>query len=213
MYLNDGTGTFSDVTETHLPFDNDHTLDGIFTDVDDDRDLDLVIGNFAGAPIRVYRNDGTGRFSNQTTEVLGQLYYRDALGIIAADLNGDQALDLYICDRHNPNIGNKDLFFLKIRNSTATKDLYAASSLFQLFPNPTEKRFTIALQSATINPQALHFQLLDANGKSVAALKPSAADQKQIQFQLDQRLSTGTYFVQITDKETAQLHYVKLVIT
>ena len=43
LYLNDGSGSFTDVTATHLPADGHCTLSLALGDVDGDDDLDIVV--------------------------------------------------------------------------------------------------------------------------------------------------------------------------
>ena len=57
LFSNDGDGVFSDVTPTHLPADSDHTIDAIFEDVDLDEDLDLIVCNVFGGPIKICENN------------------------------------------------------------------------------------------------------------------------------------------------------------
>ena len=108
LLLNDGTGIFSDATLTQLPVDHDHTIDGIFANVDDDDDLDIVVANVFGGPVKIYINDGAGTFSDESTEILGANYILDALGVIFSDLNADERSDLYVCDRNTGTL-QKDL--------------------------------------------------------------------------------------------------------
>lgn len=49
----------------------------------------------------------------ENNKFLDDEYVIDALGLIAADFNGDKQNDLYICDRFNPQANNKDILFLK----------------------------------------------------------------------------------------------------
>jgi len=147
LFVNDGNGVFSDATASNLPSDNDYTIDGIFEDIDLDEDLDLIICNIGGGPVKVYENDGNGIFTNNTIPILGQFYYRDALGVIANDFNGDGLNDLYICDRKNPNTNNKDL--LLIRNSIISSQVTPSiqEQDIKVFPNPGNDIFTIQMEN------------------------------------------------------------------
>ena len=68
---------------------------------------------FSLAHIKAYINDGKGHFTDETLKIMGKKYVRDALGVIAADLNGDGKKDVYICDRYNPALNRKDLLLLR----------------------------------------------------------------------------------------------------
>src|SRR5690606_24680677 len=61
LWRNLGGGRFVDVTSLALPTDGDLTTAAVAADVDGDGALDLVTGN-ATTPLRLYRNDGRGRF-------------------------------------------------------------------------------------------------------------------------------------------------------
>ncbi len=69
LYLNDGTGSYTEVTDTHLPKSSELTYTVSSGDVDGDGDIDLMFGGPAvplgGVPYLVY-NDGTGHFGNFT---------------------------------------------------------------------------------------------------------------------------------------------------
>jgi len=96
LFINDGTGVFTDETMARLGEEGGMTLDAKFGDLDRDNDLDLVLGN--GGSIEIYENDGTGRFTNVTQAALGESENLAGLNITLelADFNSDGKLDLFV---------------------------------------------------------------------------------------------------------------------
>ena len=193
LFQNDGTGHFTDITSTNLPVDNDLTIDAIFEDIDLDEDLDLIVCNVFGAPIKIYENDGNGNFTDHTQNVLGQNYFRDALGVIAEDLNGDGFRDLYICDRRTPNSSNKDLLLLRKQvSSTQEKTNKKHESL--IYPNPVKSYFYLNTNIANIDS----VKLFDHIGKYIATLNAEKQGQDKYLFHLnDLVIPAGTYLLDI----------------
>lgn len=113
LLLNDGQGKFTDAT-SQLPMDEDRSLDGDFIDLDGDGDLDIITSNingdgFGGAtPYRVYINDGTGNFSDQTSQILPPNALGRGLDAEFEDFNSDGKKDLFLCSR-----GSVDLLLLQ----------------------------------------------------------------------------------------------------
>ncbi len=173
LFVNDGTGVFSDVSMAQLPTDNDLTIDGIFEDIDQDGDLDLFVANVFGAHIKVYENNGSGFFGDSTSTVFGENYTRDALGVFAADFNGDDLNDVYICDRKMPNSNNKDL--LLIRNSIVNSqaNLSGIQNMdMTVTPNPGKDTFAIQLENDL--PEMI--LITNADGRLVKSIKTISAD-------------------------------------
>ncbi|MCI0588945.1 MAG: FG-GAP-like repeat-containing protein, partial [Planctomycetes bacterium] len=93
LYLNGGTGVFTDVTTTNLPALTDQTTAVALGDVDGDGDLDVFVGNDGQS--RLYRNGGLGVFTDLTATNLPAL--RDSTRAVAlGDADGDGDPDAFV---------------------------------------------------------------------------------------------------------------------
>ncbi|MHC5064351.1 MAG: FG-GAP repeat domain-containing protein [Planctomycetota bacterium] len=96
MYLNDGLGVFTDVSDSCMPADSENTWHLALADLDGDGFPDLIAGNGFidnGQPNRMYRNDGSGVFADATashivTEAVG------TIPVVLSDVDGDGDPDL-----------------------------------------------------------------------------------------------------------------------
>ena len=125
LYLNRGDGTFEDATDAvGLGGDRDWPTSAAFADLDNDGDLDLYVCHylawdehddrtcfdpddpavyacnpldFPSLPDHVFRNDN-GRFVDVSTEA--GINDRDGrgLGVVAADVDGDRLVDLFVAN-------------------------------------------------------------------------------------------------------------------
>ncbi|MFQ5349804.1 MAG: CRTAC1 family protein [Thermoanaerobaculia bacterium] len=122
LLRNNGDGAFADVTASSGSDDERWSVPASFVDYDRDGWLDLFVGNYldftfaghktcrtatgamdycgpeayVGVPNRLLRNRGDGSFVDVTTAAgLGRARSK-SLGVVAADLNGDRRLDLYV---------------------------------------------------------------------------------------------------------------------
>jgi hypothetical protein len=100
LYLNDGDGTFTDVSE-RLPqvLKDGYTYAGGFFDLDGDGDLDIYTVNDFGKnwPNHPLLNRGDGTFDDDLlTNATGMVLETTGMGLGVGDLNGDGLVDLVI---------------------------------------------------------------------------------------------------------------------
>lgn len=108
LLINDGNGVFSDASAAQLPpanpnFLEDISSEALFADLDGDGDLDIIISNenpfnpdpLGGGQNRIWLNDGTGNFSDDTAARLPQLTDQSS-GHAIADIDEDGDLDLVV---------------------------------------------------------------------------------------------------------------------
>jgi hypothetical protein len=101
LYLNDGSGLFSDVTLTNLPEDDDDSRDVALGDVDGDGDLDAIFANRLSRN-RLYVNDGSGVFWDASlSQFPGD--GGNTRGVIMGDVDGDGDLDVVFANKDGQN--------------------------------------------------------------------------------------------------------------
>jgi hypothetical protein len=129
LFRNVGDGTFVDVTTTSGIGNPRWSVSASFVDIDRDGWLDLYVGNYLDhsvaerirctgrtgkrdycgprsytpVPDRLYRNRGDGTFADVTAEAQVTGVDGSALGVVAADFNGDGWADIYVANDGEPN--------------------------------------------------------------------------------------------------------------
>ena len=124
LYHNKGNGSFQDVTATAEVDDPRWSTAAAFLDYDRDGDLDLFVLNYvdftvagnkpcfspAGerdyctpkayrpVPARLFRNDGSGHFTDVSASSGIAASYGPGLGVMCADFDGDGWLDIYVAN-------------------------------------------------------------------------------------------------------------------
>ena len=102
FYLSDDAGGYIDHYYTSFAVDNLTGMGSIFFDSDNDGDVDLYLLHDAYQPNRLYINDGTGVFSNQSFP-LGAAHSGEGMGVDIADINHDGWMDVYITNNFDGN--------------------------------------------------------------------------------------------------------------
>lgn len=109
IFIQNKAGRFSALAQSAFAADKYfETTTSVFTDIDGDRDMDLLLGaggNQAkpGSPylyVRLYKNDGKGNFSRDTTTL--PKVSVNASVITMCDINGDGKQDIFIGARCVP---------------------------------------------------------------------------------------------------------------
>jgi hypothetical protein len=112
LYRNLGNWKFEDITSAAgVACPNQDSTGAAFSDVDGDGDLDLLVTGL-GAGLRIFQNDGRGKFTERTAEA-GVQGKTGGTSMALADVDGDGDLDLYLVN-YRPNT-LKDIFDAKFR--------------------------------------------------------------------------------------------------
>jgi len=127
LWRNNGDGTFADVTAATGADDPRWSVSVSFADYDGDGWLDLFISNYAvysvetdiacfdtvrdycnpltypAAPDKLLRNNGDGTFADVSESSGIAAHFGRALGVVAADFNGDAQTDFYVANDGSAN--------------------------------------------------------------------------------------------------------------
>ncbi len=134
LYLNQGGPSFDFVDQRHargIVYD-EGDINGQFGDIDDDMDLDLVVGSLYGGHYdKLYRNDGD-HFTDVTYEAGVAVHQAATVGFADFDEDGD--LDLFVHGSDVPQVhvftnrvGNKNHWVeLKLQGTSSNRDAIGA---------------------------------------------------------------------------------------
>jgi len=92
LLLNNGDNTFKDITDDAGMRYTHNTFQGVFVDMDDDMELDLVVAHDTGQ-VKTWKNLGNLKFKdmpNPTTDVYGY-----PMGVAVADYDNDGRVDFF----------------------------------------------------------------------------------------------------------------------
>ncbi len=138
VFLNDAKGFFTENTANALPLLNDTSSDVKLFDFNYDRHPDIIFANsvpnpmgpaggghpLAPAPNIIYLNDGTGTFTDSSSEFLPE-NNGISFDIEIADINGDRLEDILVS---NANDGEEQLYFREITPPTQLEKIIPFTS-------------------------------------------------------------------------------------
>ena len=102
VLLNTGNGNFTR-QKTFSTGSNSKPVSVAAFDINDDNTLDIIVANSGANSIGVLLNTGNGTFTTQTTYSTGS--YSAPTSVAAADVNGDNKLDIIVANNGTNNIG------------------------------------------------------------------------------------------------------------
>ena len=95
LYRNNGDGTFTDATtETGTAAQGGRSMQAIFSDFDNDNDMDLYVANDT-TENHIYRNEGDGTFTDISAASWAANPH-GSMGLAAGDYDADGDIDLFI---------------------------------------------------------------------------------------------------------------------
>lgn len=102
LYLNHGASelSFSNYTAEAGLKDTRHCMGVVFFDMDNDGDEDLYVTHDANIPNTLYKNDGTGHFT-EMGQAAGVDFRGFGMGVDAGDLDNDGDFDLYVTNLYD----------------------------------------------------------------------------------------------------------------
>jgi hypothetical protein len=208
LYINNGDGTFSEITTGDAVTDNGCSFSSAFEDYDNDGDLDLAVSNgFCNGTILnfLYLNDGAGNFTRDLSSIT-DLTTPCSYGCAFGDVNNDGFPDLIFATCNNNVAGSDpvDVFYLNngngnhwlkvkvegtISNHSAIGAKVKVKSMID--GNPVWQYREITSQSGycSQNSMIAHFGLGSTNSvDSVAVIFPGGKDTLITNVASDQQL-------------------------
>ncbi|MBR9831692.1 T9SS type A sorting domain-containing protein [bacterium] len=108
LYKNDGSGNFQ---LNSSPIIGTYDGESVFTDIDQDSDVDLVVSGKDNNDIlitKIYLNDGLGNFIEDTINKLQGVYQSS---IVVSDFNNDGQQDLVVAGSLSSRVSSTNLYF------------------------------------------------------------------------------------------------------
>ncbi len=95
IYINDGTGVFTEESSTRVGSHTSYARDVEFGDIDGDGDYDMIVANDFNSPADLFINDGNGFFTDVSATQIPQLSLSSSHAAFG-DVDNDGDLDLWL---------------------------------------------------------------------------------------------------------------------
>lgn len=120
--MNNGDGTFSDITAQSGLYGLRLSMGTVFIDYDGDNDLDIYASH-DGPGNLLFNNDGTGHFTEVSAQA-GLNTKSQAMGVAVGDFNNDTWPDIYLTNLYHNDLfkNNGDGTFTEISSSAGIED-------------------------------------------------------------------------------------------
>jgi|GEM_PF-2984882 len=189
LYLNNGDGTFADITGS-AGVQNSNLQAGVtFGDFDHDGDLDLYMGGMAigirgRGPSVLYQNNGDNTFT-EITEASGTLANTASISAIRGDIDNDGDLDIFLVSHYaDPNYlfrnDQNDDNWLKVRLIGTQSNSFGVGAKVKVRHNGELMGFREIRAGSSynsMNPLEAHFGLDSAYTYDVKVDWPSGINQ------------------------------------
>jgi len=198
LYINESNGFFTDLTTVLLPQAPNQTTNAAFHDIDEDGSLDLFITNVLADPLQALLNDGTGKFTVRTDDIISPpLMTDEAWGLAVADFNNDDFSDIYVASRMGFDAyltGDPEGMI-----PVSTRDILENSDFF-VFPNPILEEVYLQ-HPADFKPSQI--QIYSATGHQVDRPEIHSVEAETSQLVLTKTLTSGLYFLKLQNEDSA----------
>jgi len=186
LLTNDGNGTFS---STELVTIAEKVVGILLNDIDDDGDLDVIMGYDAGVTSQpklisiTINENGTVNEIVSVSDTEGGIVH----GLDVGDIDGDNKKEIVYAD-----FERDDLVLLDFDILTDIEDLIQnLVANIVVFPNPSSDFFSIEIENSNIRLES--FVLFNVNGQSILEEKITGMDYR---INIDS-LPVGTYYLSV----------------
>lgn len=122
LWISDGNGTWTEEAASWGIASGEQSWIADFGDIDNDGDMDLLMGQHTGEPVEIYINNGNGTFSDITASTgLAGTFSAQVIQGIFEDLDNDGYIDIFIT--------GVNTYLLAINNGNNTFDISAQPTL------------------------------------------------------------------------------------